>query len=80
MSWSADAGHGVFDEDEFIASIECGTGGGFDAEVGGHSTEEDGADAAAAQLLVEFRPIKRPPLALGNEHVAGLEAALGDDL
>src|SRR5882762_2095483 len=67
MGRGTDAGHRIFHEDEFIASIEGGTSGRFDTEVRRNSTEHEGADSASAKLLVEFRAVKRSPLPLCNQ-------------
>jgi len=52
LGFRAHGGHGVFDEDDFIATIEGCAGGGFDAKIGRDAADDDGLDAAAAKLLV----------------------------
>jgi hypothetical protein len=72
--------HGVFDKDQLIASIMGSTCSGFDTEVGGHSTQDDGTDSSPAELLIEFRTVKGAPVPLGDQQVAGLISALGNNL
>ncbi len=80
MGLGGHAGHGIFDEDDLVAAVEGCAGGGFDAEVGGDAAEEDGVDAAAAELLIEVGGVEGSPLPLGDEEIAGLKTGFGGDV
>src|SRR5579863_571937 len=80
MCSGADAGHGIFDEDELVASIEGGARGGFDTEVRGNSAQDDRTDSSPAELLIELRAVKCAPLPLRDQQVARLISALGNNL
>src|SRR6478736_6646670 len=61
--------HRILDGDDRIIVREGIANGGFDTEIGGDAGENHGLDAAAAQLEVDFSPVKGAPLMLGDAHI-----------
>src|SRR5581483_7816218 len=66
-----EGGHGVLDEDEVVAEVGGGPGGGLDAEVGGDAAEHQGGDAAFAQPLVQAGALEGADGPLDHLQVAG---------
>lgn len=79
MRLGADAAHGIFGKDQFIAAVEGGSRRRLDANIRSDARHDDGANAATAELLVEPRAIERAPLPLEDDHIGGLEADLRNE-
>ncbi len=47
---------GIFGDDQVKAQLPGVAGGGFDADVGGDTAEDNGVDPAAAQLKLQVVP------------------------
>src|SRR5580692_9118127 len=74
------AGAGIFDEHKGKAEAGTLTRGGLDTMVGRDTSEDNGVDAAGFKLLLEVGSGEGPPMALGDEDVAGLETSGRNDL
>jgi hypothetical protein len=80
LGFRAHGGHGVLDEDDFIATIEGSTGGGFDPEVGGDAADDDCLYATAAKLVVELGSVECAPMALSDDEGSWLTVKRIDQL
>ncbi len=61
---------GIFGDDQVKTQLPGVAGGGFDADVGGDTAENNGVDTAAAQLKLKVGAIERAPLAFGHFDIA----------
>lgn len=70
MLVGGERGHGVLGEDEVVAEVGGGAGGGLDAEVGGDAAEDQGGGAVRGQQLVESGVVEAADGALDDDGLA----------
>jgi len=74
----AHARHGVFDEDQLIASVIGLASGRFYSEVGRNAADHDCANLLSAEKLIQFGAVEGTPLPLFNDGVSRLYVRFGD--
>ena len=79
MLVGGEGGHGVLGEDEVVAEVAGGAGGGLDAEVGGDAAEDEGRGAGRGEQFVESGVVESADGALDDDGVAVLDE-VGDEL
>jgi hypothetical protein len=72
VAFGSAGGHGVLGKDLFKAALVGVAGRAFDAERGGDAAEDDGREAATAQLEFEIGAVECAPLALEDDKIVGL--------
>ena len=72
MGFGGVGGAGVLDHHEIVIAFPGVARGRFDAEIGGDAAENNGFDAAPAQVQVEIGAVKGTPVAFVDDDVAGL--------
>jgi len=60
----------VFGNDQVEAQLPGVAGGRFHADIGGNSAQDNGVDAATAQLQLQIGAVKGAPLAFGDFDIA----------
>ena len=78
--FGAAIGHGVGDEYNVVAVVVGAASGGFDADGGGDTDDENLGDIAAAEIGVEVGADECAGVVLGDEMVRGFYVELGDEL
>ena len=73
-------GHGVGDEDDVVTVVVGAAGGGFDADGGGDTDDENLGDIAAAEISVEVGADECAGVVLGDEMIGGFYIEFGDEL
>ena len=69
MLLSAGGATGIFCNDQIKTQLPGVTRGGFDADIGGDTAQDDGVDTTTAQLQFQVSTVECSPLALGDLQV-----------
>ena len=80
MIFGAAIGHGVGDEDDVVAVVVGAARGGFDADGGGDSGDENLSDIATAEIIVEVRAGEGAGALFGDEMVGRFYIEFGDEI
>ena len=68
---------GIFGDHQIKAQLPRVAGGRLHADVGGNAAQDDGVDAATAELQLEIGTVKSAPLAFGHFNIAVAFAECG---